>query len=137
MAAIRRNLVFTKENYQWVKSKAPHEKGLSQIINTLIERERSAHGLVDRLEAAVAELGALVQEAMQTPIIPDVEVDPVTGGIVFMAPHDPEEHDHLPPSMDLSELYATASINQGAAWVVFSTCQNCHEECELPIKGKE
>jgi hypothetical protein len=59
MAMVRRNLVFTDENYQWVRQHACSERALSRLINDILQKERALGPIETKLAQHVAQLDRL------------------------------------------------------------------------------
>ena len=62
MASIRRNVVFTDPNFQWAIEQAPNEKALSQLINNLLQRERTLGPIEGRLQRQADRLDRIIDQ---------------------------------------------------------------------------
>jgi hypothetical protein len=61
MASVRRNITLTSANYAWLQEMAPNERALSDLINSLVQGERTHQGMEQRLVRHIAHI-----EAVQT-----------------------------------------------------------------------
>jgi hypothetical protein len=61
----RTNFTLTTANYEWLRRQAPSERGMSKVIDTLIEKERDLRPIEARLEHQVRRLETLFQPPRQ------------------------------------------------------------------------
>jgi hypothetical protein len=70
MAGLRRNVVLTDANYKWAAQQAPSEKALSQLINNLLQRERTLGPIESRMRRQAERLDTILDRTGTSPQSP-------------------------------------------------------------------
>jgi hypothetical protein len=64
----RRNLTFTGPNFEWLQREAPTEKALSQLVNDIVQRQRTLGPIETRMQRHAEVLDRAMVAISQLPL---------------------------------------------------------------------
>jgi hypothetical protein len=63
--ARRTNFTISEQNYTWLRDQAPGERGMSELVDRLVQRERTLGPIEARLQRQTERLDAILYQRQE------------------------------------------------------------------------